>query len=84
MEILNITEFKRKKSYLRSNAGPEVKVFWEKNYGLKTTIDTMKTRECSKANAVATRGLAEGIDLVKGWKVKNYDTEAVKDLLKQN
>ena len=44
----------------------------------------MKTRECSKANAVAMRGLAEGTDLVKGWKVKNYDTEAVKDLLKQN
>ena len=44
----------------------------------------MKTRECSKANAVVIRGRAEGTDLVKGWKVKNYDTEEDIDSLKQN
>ena len=45
------------------------------NYGLKTTIDTMKIRECSSANAVAMRGLAEDTELVKGRKLENYDTE---------
>ena len=48
------------------------------NYDLKTTIDTMKIRECSRANAVAMRGLAEDTELVKrvkGRKVENYDTE---------
>lgn len=35
------------------------------NYELKTTIDTMKTRESSKANAVAMRGLAAGTEEVK-------------------
>ena len=45
------------------------------NYDLKTTIDTMKIRECSRANAVAMRGLAEDTELVKGRKLENYDTE---------
>ena len=35
------------------------------NYELKTTIDTMKTRESSKANALAMRGLAAGTEEVK-------------------
>ena len=35
------------------------------NYELKTTIETMKTRESSKANAVAMRGLAAGTEEVK-------------------
>ena len=48
------------------------------NYDLKTTIDTMKIRECSRANAVAMRGLAEDTELVnrvKGRKLDNYDME---------
>ena len=45
------------------------------NYDLKTTIDTMKIRECSRANAVAMRGLAEDTELVKGRKLENFDTE---------
>ena len=35
------------------------------NYELKTTIETMKTRESIKANAVAMRGLAAGTEEVK-------------------
>ena len=48
------------------------------NYDLKTTIDTIKIRECSRANAVAMRGLAEDTELVnrvKGRKLDNYDME---------
>ena len=54
------------------------------NYDLKTTIATMKTRECSKANAVAMRGLAEGTELVKrvkGRKVEDLDTEEEIELM---
>ena len=54
------------------------------NYNLKTTIDTMKTRECSKANAMAMRGLAEGtenVKRVKGRKVEEYDTDEEIELM---
>ena len=54
------------------------------NYDLKTTIATIKTRECSKANAVAMRGLAEGTELVKrvkGRKVEDLDTEEEIELM---
>ena len=35
------------------------------NYELKTSIETMKYRESSKANAVAMRGLATGTEEVR-------------------
>jgi NADH pyrophosphatase NudC (nudix superfamily) len=53
------------------------------NYNLKTTIDTMKTRESSKANAVAMRGLAEGtedVKRVKGRTVNEYDTDEIEKM----
>ena len=53
------------------------------NYNLKTTIDTMKTRESSKANAVAMRGLAEGtedVKRVKGRQVEGYDTDEIEEM----
>ena len=50
------------------------------NYDLKTTIDTMKTRECSRA----VRGLAGGTELVKGRKVENYKTEDEVELMGHN
>ena len=53
------------------------------NYNLKTTIDTMKTRESSKANAVAMRGLAQGtedVKRVKGRAVNEYDTDEIEEM----
>ena len=53
------------------------------NYNLKTTIDTMKTIESSKANAVAMRGLAEGtedVKRVKGRTVNEYDTDEIEEM----
>ena len=44
----------------------------------------MKTRECSKANAMAMRGLAEGtenVKRVKGRKVEEYDTDEEIELM---
>ena len=44
MEFLNITESKRKIAYLRSNAGPELIIFWEKEVGIRN-IDIPTNRD---------------------------------------
>ena len=57
------------------------------NYELKTTIDTMKTRESSKANAVAMRGLAAGTEEVKRLRSDLTGEESMeeeKDRLERN
>ena len=57
------------------------------NYELKTTIETMKTRESSKANALAMRGLAagtEGVKRVRSGHIGEESTDGEIDRLEQN
>ena len=49
------------------------------NCELKTTIETMKTRESSKANAVAMRGLAAGTEEVKRLRSDLAGTESMEE-----